>query len=645
MSNWPSAGTVAEVPTERNLRDLRRRGGEVERRLNELKKEGLPASGKAGGVLKGEYPNPGFAKEPAYKAEIENEIEARKEVDLILKGEIETEEVAREDGDDELRAEIAELVVGPEGIEYVPVIDIRRFGAEPGAENHNAVTQEALATLAGSGRILWIPPGFDLRLTEPIVVDNCGFMGSRVFDIANGEFGSVVSLSGGLETTASHAVTIKHAGFVEGLTFKYPAESSSNSSPAISATGYVVRLETTAQRKGGRCSYNYFRGVPNAISNSQGWSEVSHNLIAATKVGIQDNESEVEHQIDYNQITVGLWGKARLDPINVYIAENAIAFKLTNTLATFTGNTVFGYREGYRFEGYASYTTIVGGLVDACRFCVRLANGTGPFDVTFSGVTMAAGVAGEQGGVRDKYATIESVGCLTGGMKSTGKLRFDHCMMNASNGDLLQVNNTEGSAPIFVTVNGGNWDNPGCFSHTYTLAVTEVVGTFTPSTTENNGDVITGGTSGAKGTVRKLESGTLYLDVVSGTFKEGETVTGSLSGAKAKTGVFKQGPRYQQVRFTDNQGGGLTFNATTGDLSAYLWAAGLWLLEGGSYRVVSNDWASIRSSTQNLIRVDTAKRFVEMGNTSTMTGATNKDLFVNGPVENPAVTGSSSYSR
>lgn len=102
MTNWPVAGgTVRDVPTERNLRDIRKRGGEAERLLQETIKKGLPASGKAGGVLKGEYPNPEFAKEPAYKAELENETTARKEVDAILKAEGETEKAAREAGDNE----------------------------------------------------------------------------------------------------------------------------------------------------------------------------------------------------------------------------------------------------------------------------------------------------------------------------------------------------------------------------------------------------------------------------------------------------------------------------------------------------------------------------------------------------------------
>lgn len=97
MTVWPAAGgTVRDVPTERGLRDIRKRGGEAERLLLETIKKGLPASGKAGGVLKGEYPNPEFAKEPAYKAELENETTARKEVDAILKAEGEAEKASRE---------------------------------------------------------------------------------------------------------------------------------------------------------------------------------------------------------------------------------------------------------------------------------------------------------------------------------------------------------------------------------------------------------------------------------------------------------------------------------------------------------------------------------------------------------------------
>src|SRR6185369_8162855 len=94
---WPlKGGAVKDPPSDQNFRGLALRGGEVETDLRRIEKEGLPASGKAGGVLKGEYPNPEFAKEPAYKAELENETTARKEADTTLKGEGEAEKASRE---------------------------------------------------------------------------------------------------------------------------------------------------------------------------------------------------------------------------------------------------------------------------------------------------------------------------------------------------------------------------------------------------------------------------------------------------------------------------------------------------------------------------------------------------------------------
>lgn len=111
MPSWPlEGGAVKDRPTDQDLRGLARRGGEVEAGLRLIEKEGLPASGKAGGVLKGEYPNPEFAKEPAYKAELENETAARKEADTTEKAAREsadsTEKSARETAD-------AERVKGP----------------------------------------------------------------------------------------------------------------------------------------------------------------------------------------------------------------------------------------------------------------------------------------------------------------------------------------------------------------------------------------------------------------------------------------------------------------------------------------------------------------------------------------------------
>lgn len=78
---------------------LNKRLWEEETKTEEIEKEGLPPSGKAGGVLKGEYPNPEFATPQATKAELTSETAARESADSTLTTSIATEKTARETAD------------------------------------------------------------------------------------------------------------------------------------------------------------------------------------------------------------------------------------------------------------------------------------------------------------------------------------------------------------------------------------------------------------------------------------------------------------------------------------------------------------------------------------------------------------------
>lgn len=85
-------GTVRDPATEQNLRRLAQENGSIGSRVTKLEKEGLPPSGKAGGVLKGEYPNPEFAVDMATQAELDTEKAARESADS-------SEKTAREAAD------------------------------------------------------------------------------------------------------------------------------------------------------------------------------------------------------------------------------------------------------------------------------------------------------------------------------------------------------------------------------------------------------------------------------------------------------------------------------------------------------------------------------------------------------------------
>lgn len=116
MPSWPlPGGTVSDPASDQNFHSLADEGGSLEERVKTVEDEGLPPSGKAGGVLKGEYPNPEFAVDMATQAELESglagkqdaataatdaelgeEKAAREAADTTIKGEVATEKSARE---------------------------------------------------------------------------------------------------------------------------------------------------------------------------------------------------------------------------------------------------------------------------------------------------------------------------------------------------------------------------------------------------------------------------------------------------------------------------------------------------------------------------------------------------------------------
>jgi hypothetical protein len=104
-------GAVRDSASDQNFRSLDEGGKELDDRLSKVETEGLPASGKAGGVLAGTYPNPSFAVPQATKAELETEAATRASADTTEKGLREAadaaEKAAREGADSTLTSNLA----------------------------------------------------------------------------------------------------------------------------------------------------------------------------------------------------------------------------------------------------------------------------------------------------------------------------------------------------------------------------------------------------------------------------------------------------------------------------------------------------------------------------------------------------------
>jgi pectate lyase-like protein len=71
MASWPlPGGAVPDPASEQNFTSLANKGGTLEEEVRIIETEGLPPTGKVGGVLKGELPNPEFAVDMATQAEL-----------------------------------------------------------------------------------------------------------------------------------------------------------------------------------------------------------------------------------------------------------------------------------------------------------------------------------------------------------------------------------------------------------------------------------------------------------------------------------------------------------------------------------------------------------------------------------------------
>lgn len=100
MSLKLRGGAVKDPTSDQNFRGLAQDAGAIGDRLTKVEDEGLPPTGKVGGVLGGELPNPTFAVDMATQAELDNGLALKQDASTAATdAELAVETSARESAD------------------------------------------------------------------------------------------------------------------------------------------------------------------------------------------------------------------------------------------------------------------------------------------------------------------------------------------------------------------------------------------------------------------------------------------------------------------------------------------------------------------------------------------------------------------
>lgn len=497
-------------------------------------------------------------------------------------------------------------------------VSVASFGSVAG--DATATFKSAFKALAGTGATLWVPEGVYELTASPGDVNGFTLEGEGVYDWegATGQ-GTVLSLEGALKSTATDLLVIKNGGAVKGCVFYYPGEDPEASEPKITATGYCVKLAGTATR-GGVCEGNYFVNVPYAIKNTNGWSRIADNWICATREAICDEQGLTEHHVTGNSVSFGIWFASIGKPIRDWIAQNTIAFRGIDTAAQCSGNNVYGCKVGVQLEGEFLFFTYINGVIDGCQHQVLATEGCGPGSLLLSDVTGGALVAGGSG-IENRFMTIEATGVKIVNPASDLRIAISDCSLDGANGNVIEVENTAEEARVDLIVNGGHYDNPGRFTHSHTLTLTAITGTF------EEGETVKGLTSSKTATVLKFAESTLWLSEVTGAFTNGETIEGEDSGATGTEGTLTENSVYRVIDFEDKSGGSLTVSGIKTRWQRYALPAGILVRNGGYVTVVGNHFSSATTNAGQVLKTEAATALLEGANTGDIAG-TNADLAI-----------------